>query len=175
MSRSVTSLFISALILFHHKSVQGQSTCFSTIDALELQESAVGLSDPDYLQPRSYVLCPDKVYAIGSMDTETNQIIGGQQFIRVRPNLALKCGEDGKVTSNCIVIGGDVHIDGTNYFGNKVSSVTNITIEGLTFMSAEKYSVWVTKPGDITFVDCVFSVRNLFGIVHVRCLNWIPF
>ena len=136
----------------------------STIDALELQESAAGVSDPDYLQSRSYVLCPDKVYAIGSMDTSTNLITDGQQFIRVRPNLALKCGEDGKVTNNCIVTGGDVHVDGTTYFGNKVSSVTNITIEGFTFSNAQKYSVWVTKPGDITFVDCVFSVRNLvFG------------
>lgn len=78
-------------------------------------------------------------------------------MIHIRPNMALKCGEDGKRENACVVRGGDVQVDGTPFFGmSNSSSVDNVTISGITFEGSTKHSVWINKPGHVVFQDCEF-------------------
>ena len=78
-------------------------------------------------------------------------------MIHARPNLIVKCGDDGLRENSCVVKGGSVHVDGTSFFGvGSNTTVHNVTIAGVTFEGATKYSVWITKPGHVVFQDCEF-------------------
>jgi len=163
MSPSTFPLLVAAILCTLPSAVQCQNAtaqpCIQTIDELENFETAFGANDPTFSQGRTYVLCSNAFYNIGKLDVNNN-VIDGQQFIRARPNLYLKCGDDGKVTNNCFITGGDVQVDGTSYFGNTVTAIPNVTIEGVTFSKTLRYSVWASKQGDITFVDCVFTLNS---------------
>jgi hypothetical protein len=162
LTMSPSSFSLAFVLAFALTPIESQSTeCMATINALELRESIVAQTDPTFQEPRTYVLCPSSIFNIGILDAD-NKPLNGQEFIRARPNLHLKCGDDGKVENNCFVTGGDIHVDGTSFLGNTVATIENVTMEGITFTNAKKYSVWATKQGEITFIDCSFTVSNLF-------------
>lgn len=78
-------------------------------------------------------------------------------MIHARPNMHIKCGNDGKRENSCIISGGSVHIDGTPFFGvGSNLTVHNFTVSGLTFEAASRHSVWINKPGNVVFNDCEF-------------------
>ena len=79
-------------------------------------------------------------------------------MIPLRPNLHIKCGLNGSHHNSCVLNGGDVQVDGTTFLENTSTTVQNVLIEGLTFVNAQRYMVWITKPGNVTFRDCVFQV-----------------
>jgi len=109
-----------------------------------------------YTNVREYTMCPNTLSIIGELDYSNKLISGtGSPAIPLRSNLHLKCGESGDRENNCVIRGGDVQIDGTNYFGlGKDESIENVIIEGFIFEQATRYSVWATRRGDITFIDC---------------------
>lgn len=157
-----SSLSLAILLAFALTAVESQ--CLSTTNALEQRESMVAQTDPTFQEPRTYILCPSTIFNIGNLDAD-NKPVNGQDFIRARPNLHLKCGDDGKVENNCFVTGGDIQVDGTSFLGNTVETIKNVTMEGITFTSAKKYAVWATKQGEITFIDCAFTVSDLIQMI----------
>eukprot|EP00547_Thalassionema_nitzschioides_P006887 CAMPEP_0194199572 /NCGR_PEP_ID=MMETSP0156-20130528/545_1 /TAXON_ID=33649 /ORGANISM="Thalassionema nitzschioides, Strain L26-B" /LENGTH=358 /DNA_ID=CAMNT_0038924489 /DNA_START=302 /DNA_END=1378 /DNA_ORIENTATION=+ len=91
---------------------------------------------------------------VGKLDY-SNKLISDSPAIPLRSNLYIKCGDSGGRENKCIIRGGDVQLDGTNYFGmDKSDTIENVVIEGFTFEGASRYSVWATRRGDITFIDC---------------------
>jgi len=132
------------------RSTMGQ--CVNRLNDLEALESNV----PDYNVPREYTLCPRQIYRVGKLDISYN--IGsslGTNGIKLRPNVHIKCHETGSSEDNCVIKDGDIQIDASNLFG-ALGPVTNVTLQGLTFIETTKYSLYGNKPGDITFLDCVF-------------------
>jgi hypothetical protein len=130
------------------------TSCFTTINGLALQESAA-----DTTVQRIYSLCPNSVYGIGMLNFD-NVVQGGQEPIPLRPNMHVKCGTDGLVEDSCVINGGDVQLDGTSYLTVRDSDrIDNVTIEGVTFVNAFKYMVWLNKPGSVNFINCHFRVR----------------
>ena len=129
--------------------------CLGSFDAITLREN---LFSGSYETTREYILCPNTVINVGRLDFSNKLIRGsGQDFLPARPNLIVKCGDSGSRANNCVVLGGDVQIDATSFLG-LVLQPTNVRFEGITFGASQRYTLWATQPGDITFVDCVFRV-----------------
>jgi hypothetical protein len=161
---SIIWLLLAALFLFP-ASVVGQ--CVHDLRQLEQREELV----TDTTKARTYIICPNKVYDIGFLDFKHN-IIGGRPGddavyppLPLRPNLTLKCGNNGSRSDQCLISGGHLQMDGTPIRGIRDSTVDNVVIEGFTFMGAVKHSVWVSKPGSITFRDCEWKVGRVWLIM----------
>jgi len=128
--------------------------CLPNIYPIKNREALV----KDTSKLRTYTLCPNTVFPIGSLDYNYKIIRGtGQTMIPLRPNLYIKCGLNGNHHNSCVLNGGDVQVDGTTFLENTSTTVQNVLIEGLTFVNAQRYMVWITKPGNVTFRDCVFQ------------------
>lgn len=128
------------------------------MEQLITEEEAV----TDYSVTREYVFCDGRSFVIGTVDlnNEFVEVTDTHRFFPVRPNMHVRCGETGARENSCILLGGDVQVDGTNYFGvGNNLDLTNVVFEGFTFVGANRYSVYATKPGDITFIDCEWKVR----------------
>ena len=132
--------------------------CLYTMAQLILVEGEV----TDFSTTREYTICENRVFQIGSLDMNNDLISGsGDASFPVRPNMHIRCGATGARENNCLVLGGDVQVDGTSYFGIGTDlDLTNVVFEGFTFAAATRYSVWATKKGDITFIDCEWKVRS---------------
>jgi hypothetical protein len=141
------------------------SCCLSIISGQECFESIQGIVDAensisDYSQLRTYVLCPRKIYEIGTLDNSyALQGYNVHPPLPIRPNMHIKCGDTGSRDNLCWIATGDVHVDATKVRGIMETTVENVVIEGMVFLGAERYSVWASKPGDITFRDCEWRVR----------------
>ncbi len=82
-------------------------------------------------------------------------------MLPLRPNMKIQCGADGKKENNCLITGGDIQVDGTSRFGIGADvPLDNIDFQGITFQGSSQYSVWLTRPGSVTFTDCVFRVSS---------------
>ncbi|KAI2504061.1 hypothetical protein MHU86_10423 [Fragilaria crotonensis] len=148
---------LNALALcFIASGVRGQTTttgCLYTMEQLITEEEAV----TDYSVTREYVFCEGRSFVIGTVDLNNQfvEVTDTHRFFPVRPNMHVRCGETGARENSCLLLGGDVQVDGTNYFGvGNNLDVTNVVFEGFTFVGANRYSVYATKPCDITFIDC---------------------
>jgi hypothetical protein len=94
----------------------------------------------------------------------------GSPPIPLRPNLHIRCGDDGNRDNNCVVMGGDLQVDGTNFYGLPAElDLNSVVVEGFTFVGTTKYSVYAAKKGDITFVDCEWRVRKM---KNQTCFWW---
>ena len=139
--------------------VTGQ--CIKDFQVLVDMEEAVA----DYSQLRTYVLCPRTIFEIGTLDH--NYDLKGfnvEPPIPIRPNMHIKCGDDALKENLCWIATGDLHLDATPVRGIAESTVENVLIEGLVFIGAHRYSLWASKPGDITFRNCEWRVREM-GVV----------
>ena len=151
-------------LCFLASGVQGQTTtdgCLYTIEQLIGLEEGV----TDYSVTREYVLCEGRSFVISTVDLNNQLVaINGvvSPFFPVRPNMHVRCGDTGERENNCLLSAGDVQVDGTNFFGvGNDLDLTNVVFEGITFAGASKYSVYATKPGDITFIDCEWKVKTV--------------
>jgi hypothetical protein len=170
--------FNALAICFIASGVRGQTTtagCLYTMEQLITEEEAV----TDYSVTREYVFCEGRSFVIGSVDINNQfvEVTDTHRFFPVRPNMHVRCGETGARENSCILLGGDVQVDGTNFFGvGNNLDLTNVVFEGFTFAGASKYSVYATKPGDITFIDCEWKVRTqlLLSLSNrvLRTLMW---
>jgi hypothetical protein len=101
-------------------------------------------------------LCPNKLYEIGYLDFNHNlrKNQAGGPPLPLRSNMKIQCGDDGKRENLCWLTDGDIQVDGTAIRGLNDERLDNVEIVGLVFMNSIKHSLWVTKPGSITFKDC---------------------
>lgn len=133
-------------------------SCIRDLEVLVALENDV----TDFNVLRTYVICPASLLVFGTLDVDFNFVgFNKQPAIPLRPNMHLKCGEDGKRENFCSFINGDVHLDATKVLGVlDHDTVENVLIEGFVFVNSHKYSLWATKPGDITFRDCEWKVSQ---------------
>ena len=99
-------------------------------------------------QQRTYHLCPNTNYDMAKIDFH-NEFVRGQKPISAQPNLRVVCGNDGRLQDNCVLRGGDLHIDATDLYGRR-KRAANVYFEGITFADTERYMVWGNKPGKMT-------------------------
>jgi hypothetical protein len=132
-------------------------------------------------RPRRYIICANTIFHIGDLDFNYNLRISKQQSSKndddsddpdeaiitavspplpLRPNMNIRCGDDGSKINNCLITGGHIQIDGTSTRGITEPNLNNILIEGFTFVGATKSSIIVDKPGNIVFRDCEWKVRT---------------
>ena len=158
MGRSWRQLLLALWVVVLSQLVVGASAqCIDNISFLVQRELAV----TDTSVKRSYTLCPRVMYFIAQFDLNYEYVgTNVMPAIPLRPNLELKCGDDGKRTNLCWIMNGDVHLDGTKVLGTPDERIDNVVLEGFVFISAKKYSFWGMKPGSITFRDCEWRVRN---------------
>ncbi len=111
--------------------------------------------------PRLYIVCPRHIFDIAKLDFNGN-LIQPPNGVRVhpplplRPNMTIRCGDDGSRANQCWLRGGDLHIDGTKVLGIKDDTLDNVLLEGFTFMGAREHALLAHKPGSVTFKDCEF-------------------
>jgi hypothetical protein len=105
---------------------------------------------------RRYRLCPDTEFDLGYLNPD-GEIVDGQPYLMLRPNVIYQCGDDGSRSNNCILRGGDFAV--TSFYGvfdGIYESVENTRIEGLTFVGQSLFAAVLEAAGDITFVDCAW-------------------
>lgn len=134
---------------------RGQS-CIDDFEEIYRREA--GVTNTAF--PRMYILCPRRIYEVGYLDFDYNLIqppVGNAAPpLPLRPNVTIRCGDQGSRENMCWVTGGDIQIDGTNILGIGDETLDNVRIEGIVFIGALEHSLWANKPGSITFRDCEF-------------------
>lgn len=151
---NVPWLFLAAAVL----PLSGAEDCVKDFRAIHELEAAV----EDTSVVRKYVICPYRLMKIGNLDFDNNLIDGNDDDINpplpLRPNMHILCGEQGSKGNLCFVRDGHLQMDGTSIRGIQNPTVDNILIEGFTFIGALHHSLFVTKPGSITFRNCEWRV-----------------
>ena len=135
-----------------------------TINEIALRETLV----LDTSFQRTYKLCPLKSYPIGTLNFDY-EVEFGQKMLPLKANMKIQCGEDGKRSNGCFILGGDVQVDGTDLFGAGRGSLDNVVFEGITFLDVQKYTIWLNRPGRVEFNDCEFRVRSFVAFQCVKC------
>lgn len=147
-------IFLVVLLLAIKTSAE-TTGCLSSTNELALEESKV----TDLTTTREYILCENRSYRIGFLDSFGTALSEDSDMIQLRPNLHIKCGASGSRENQCLVQSGDIQVDGTSMTGISSSDVDNVVIKGLTFLDASQYMVKINKPGNVLFQDCEFRVR----------------
>jgi hypothetical protein len=127
--------------------------CFDDLGEIQALERGV----KDTSVTRMYALCPGTIFDMGVW-TEEGEIINGQPFLALRPNVIYRCGHDGHRSNDCILKGGDFGLasyDGV--YDGIHETVSGVEIQGLTFQSQNLFSVVLKSAGDITFKGCAFK------------------
>lgn len=107
---------------------------------------------------RTYVLCPDTVYDIGSEYDDYNIALDGDQFLLIsRPNMQVLCGENGDSANKCTFMGGSFQVGLMDEFDSG-EDISNILVKGVTFQGASIVNVLANGYGDVTLEDCIFQV-----------------
>jgi hypothetical protein len=167
--RNTSLLFILTyvLVVFGHFNLQNVAAqeCIDNLQTLFDREAEMTTISTQ--QQRTYILCPNINYEVTQLDNNynlrrpknniNNNIGGGGPPIPLRSNLHIKCGSDGLRANNCFIKGGHLQVDGTAIRGITDPSLDNVIVEGLTFQSSIEHSLWITKPGSITFKQCTWT------------------
>ena len=172
----VSSLWIVLLVGSSFFRATLASQCISNIKDIYGAEKAV----TDTAVQRTYVICPNKRYKVGTYDFYSQNLRGGSNSeppLPLRPNIKIQCGEDG--SRSCYIDSGDLQVDGTAIHGLRDNNLDNIEIIGFIFESAIKNSVLATKPGSITFKNCEWTVSSKIVLHRVggkKCYKiWPPY
>lgn len=109
-------------------------------------------------EQNTYVICPNTVLRIGTPDENDVCCIDGDRSIIPRARSTIMCGDDGKASNNCTVTGGNTQVFFVGgYYGDAISP--DIVLMGITFEDADFVSVAMAGRSDITFIDCIWTVR----------------
>ena len=119
------------------------------------------LLSADPAESRTFILCPDTIYKIGSL-SGGGTLEGGDFPLFAFNNTKYQCGEDGAVTNNCILTGGSVQFIAYNIF--EQVSAKNVEIQGLTFEKAESQAFGLGLAGGIFVEDCIIRVSAILRI-----------
>lgn len=130
--------------------------CIESLEELEYFESQA----TSYEASRRYILCENTVFEAGYLHPFYGTRLSSSSMLHLRPNLHIQCGASGGRENNCRIRIGDVQVDGTSLYGVSDDPLTNVVVEGITFIDARKHIVFINKPGDVLFQDCVFQVSG---------------
>ncbi|KAG7374205.1 hypothetical protein IV203_013300 [Nitzschia inconspicua] len=133
--------------------ITASSSCIQDFQELYDLESAI----LDTSVNRTYVICPNKLYEVGYLDSffhNLRQNQAGGPPLPLRSNMTIRCGDDGSIANLCFITGGHLQVDGTAMRGIDDTAIENVLLEGFVFINANKYSFWATKRGSVTFRDC---------------------
>ena len=162
-SRLSLSLAITSVVF-------GLSTaqfCIESINEIYISESQV----VDTSQRRKYVLCPRRIFEVGTLNHNFElQGFNVNSPLPLRPNITIQCGDTGSRENMCWIQDGDLQMDATPFRGIADATVEGVELTGLVFIGATKYSIWATKPGDITFRDCEWR-EHTKSVVPIM-LDW---
>ena len=134
--------------------------CVSSLTAIAQAEQQADVS-----VRRKYTLCGFRSYALdvflnGTVGNTTDDF-GNLAFhhpIILRPNVTIQCGNDGGSHNNCVLFGGDYGVIAAgSFFGFEV--LENVVVKGMKFFNSRSHNILLSQPGNVTFVDCTFSVR----------------
>lgn len=140
--------FLTSAVFFEPTDAQ---FCVENIEEIYTAEDSV----TDTSRRRTYVLCPRRIFEIGTLDH--NFDLNGANVnppLPIRSNMTIRCGDTGLRDNLCWVAEGDLHVDATPFRGISDETVEGVRMEGIVFIGARQYSTWATKPGDITYSDC---------------------
>ena len=143
------TLWITWLILLQLH--QTNAACLTTLNELSLAEAAV----VDFSTRRTYTLCPNTRFVVGRYDYSYH-LVEGQDPLFLRPNLHVKCGDDGQRSNQCLILTGDVLVTDTASQHDVENTGGPIILQGLTLEDPGRHFVKLTQPNDVWFVDCVF-------------------
>lgn len=157
MQRGICHLiWVVVCILLRNRRNAAEAACLSTLNELSQLEDAV--LDWAATQ-RKYTLCANTQFVVGRFDYSYN-LIDGQDPLIVRPNIHVRCGDDGRRANNCILMTGDILLkdDASATPGLTTSNASDhpIVLQGLTFADPGRHFVKLTQPYEVFFVDCEF-------------------
>ena len=132
---------------------QSPSNCYTNLDLLS---AAMAAKVPS--QIAEFILCPNTIFPIGSLDINSISHEGGFGPLTLRANSHVKCGNDGLPTNNCVLTGGAHQVLSFPYSPNDVR--VNVRLEGITFELGREASALLAAPGDVVFQSCVFRVSK---------------
>jgi hypothetical protein len=133
--------------------------CVNSLDSIYYNEDT--LKEDSIV--RTYILCPNTEYKIGSMNGDTGTPVDGFRPIVIgRPNVHILCGADGKSKNMCVLSGGVFQISLFDEFGSKTAA-SNTMVRGVTFTHASSVNFWVQFPGKVFLQDCIFNVSCRTG------------
>jgi hypothetical protein len=128
--------------------------------------------DDDIFVQKVYTLCPNTTFVIGYSDSTGDCCFDGDTYLSARKNTRFQCGEDGKLSNNCLVTGGETHVVYVDLINDEDGD--NVEFAGITFEDAKLVTLFLGNAGDIKFIDCVFKVRKYLGPFFVCRFNPFP-
>jgi len=155
---AIYNLLITCLLLggAHAVEANSSSSCIRSLNTIYETEAKV----TDDSVTRIYILCPQTEFYIALNFAEDGTPLDGQYPIPIgRPNIHVKCGENGRSDNNCQLVRGLVHVGVVDEFGAG-KPVENVRLEGLTFFRATSVNVIAMVGGDVTIRDCIFKVSK---------------
>lgn len=141
-------------------------TCYSNLTTLYYD-----LLDADQFLQKTVILCPNTDFVIGFSGSNGDCCYGGDIYLSARKNTRFQCGEDGKLSNNCRLIGGETHVVYVDVLNDEDGD--NVEFAGITFEDAKLVTLFLGNAGDITFIDCEFKVRKYLCPCFV--CRFIPF
>ena len=139
--------------------------CVSYLDEIYFTESDI--TDPSI--PRTYLLCPNTVFRVGSRHTDEGTPVGGSYpIILGRSNIRVLCGIDGKFGNNCLIRNGVVQVAHFDEFQTGGIPINNALVQGISFSSASSINALISGKGDVVFRDCAFTNNDNVASVYVQ-------
>jgi hypothetical protein len=121
--------------------------------------------------PRTYILCHDTVFRVGSRHDEDGTPLGGSYpIILGRSNVRVLCGVDGSIDNGCEVVNGVVQVAHFDEFNTGGWPIYNCLVSGVSFAGASAINALVSGTGKVTFQDCLFRDNSNVGIAYVQLL-----
>lgn len=140
------AVLLALFLMLHHSA----EACLATLNELTVSEAEVD----DWSVLRTYTLCPNTRFVVGRYDYSYH-LVDGQDPLIVRPNLHIKCGDDGSRTNQCLLVTGDILLTDSPMTGSQTATGP-IVLEGLTLLDPGRHFVKFTQPYNVRFVDCDF-------------------
>jgi hypothetical protein len=131
------------------------AACYSNLTTLDVDVKA----DNPFIQ-KVYTLCPNTTFDVGFSKSSGECCFDGQRPFSPRSNSRFQCGEDGKSSNGCVLIGGESHILFVEAIADQPG--VNIAFAGITFQDAQLVTFFLGNSGDMTFTDCIIRVRKSF-------------
>jgi hypothetical protein len=120
------------------------------------QEATNPVASASYI----YTLCPNTVFNIGIVNERGQCCVDdGMNALVAKSQSHVRCGDSGSSDNNCTLVGGQVQlVSGPSFF--QQDAATDVAFQGITFEAAIDTGVLLAHRGDVTFIDCVFKVRE---------------
>lgn len=142
--------------------------CVSYLDDIYFSEWDVDNSDV----PRTYILCPQSTFRVGSRhDSDGTPQGGSYPIILGHSNIRVLCGADGRLENGCDVENGVVQIAHFDEFQTGGQPIVNTLVQGISFSKASAINALISGSGDVVIRDCVFKDNANVAAVYAQVLN----